>query len=207
MTLSRLAREFAAEISNHDWSDAPFRADRAGHRHSDDFRSRTPQLDHRESESVRLNVIWVTAQVLAFSDPNLDPVEYAEACGLDTQEPSDRSHREVITAGLRVEHETGDYDVPGGTPVWDEDPTPIDRHPDQVGTREEWIRTLWPNPITPAFVTARSRNVHRTTLCAKYLEAERIAHRKHRAAPEPVKTTTGEAREAGKGICVTCWAG
>jgi hypothetical protein len=31
MALSRLAEAFAAEICNHDWSDAPWRADRAGH--------------------------------------------------------------------------------------------------------------------------------------------------------------------------------
>jgi hypothetical protein len=31
MGLSRPARELAAEINHHDWSDAPFRADRAGH--------------------------------------------------------------------------------------------------------------------------------------------------------------------------------
>ena len=28
--LSRLAQEFADEIANHDWSDAPYRLDRAG---------------------------------------------------------------------------------------------------------------------------------------------------------------------------------
>jgi hypothetical protein len=36
MALSRLAEDFAAEIRNHDWSDAPWRADRAGHDRSRD---------------------------------------------------------------------------------------------------------------------------------------------------------------------------
>lgn len=40
MALSRLAQEFAAEIANHDWSDAPYRTDRAGHQNSDDRPSR-----------------------------------------------------------------------------------------------------------------------------------------------------------------------
>ena len=37
--LSRRALEFAAEISSHDWSDAPYRLDRAGHQRSKDRRS------------------------------------------------------------------------------------------------------------------------------------------------------------------------
>ncbi|GAA3081775.1 hypothetical protein GCM10017600_75110 [Streptosporangium carneum] len=37
MALGRLAREFAAEIANHDWSDATERLDRAGHKR--DFES------------------------------------------------------------------------------------------------------------------------------------------------------------------------
>lgn len=42
MALSRLAREFAAEINYHDWSDAPFRLDRAGHQRDHDGNRATP---------------------------------------------------------------------------------------------------------------------------------------------------------------------
>ena len=113
MTLSRLAREFAAEIRNHDWSDAPFRADRAGHRREHDSKSHGyPQLDWTQTETVRLNVMWVVAQVLGHADPNFDPYEFAEACGVDTRTPSGRPKSGVITAGLRYA-EPGGYAEPG----------------------------------------------------------------------------------------------
>ncbi|WP_433507289.1 hypothetical protein ACQP04_12975 [Pseudonocardia halophobica] len=83
MALSRLAAEFAAEIKNHDWSDAPYRADRAGHQRAFDGNNPTiPQLGPRETEILELNVMWVAAQVLAHRDPNFDVYEFAEACGI-----------------------------------------------------------------------------------------------------------------------------
>lgn len=85
MALSRLAGALAAEISYHDWSDAPYRADRAGHDHSTDSNSYgVQQLTRDQTETVRLNVMWVTAQVLAYLDPNLDVYEFAEAAKVST---------------------------------------------------------------------------------------------------------------------------
>lgn len=85
MTLSRIAAEFAAEIRNHDWSDAPYRRDRAGHDRSNDSRraADVKQLDAAETAAVRTNVVWVTAQVLLHADPNLNVLEFAEACGVE----------------------------------------------------------------------------------------------------------------------------
>jgi hypothetical protein len=102
--LSRLAREFAAEIHDHDWSDAPYRADRAGHRREFDAKShKCRQLSAEETHCVRMNVMWVVAQVLGHADPNFDVYEFAEACGVDTATPSGRPKSGVITAGLRYE--------------------------------------------------------------------------------------------------------
>lgn len=83
MALSRLAREHAAEIANHDWSDAHYRLDRAGHRRELD----SPQGDYqpltvKEAHCVKVNVMWVTAQVLAHADPNFDVNEFAQLCGV-----------------------------------------------------------------------------------------------------------------------------
>ncbi|MFZ6990411.1 hypothetical protein ACO0E1_00840 [Curtobacterium sp. RRHDQ66] len=85
MTLSRIAAEFAAEIRNHDWSDAPYRLDRAGHDRSNDSRraADVEQLDAAEAAAVRINVVWVTAQVLLHADPNLSLLEFSEACGVE----------------------------------------------------------------------------------------------------------------------------
>ncbi len=83
MALSRLAEAFAAEIRNHDWSDAPYRADRAGHDRSRDSNSYgIQQLESDKTDTVRLNVMWVTAQVLGYMDPNFDVYEFAEAAGV-----------------------------------------------------------------------------------------------------------------------------
>jgi hypothetical protein len=99
MALSRLAREFAAEIANHDWSDAPFRADRAGH---DRTRENTTAavLQPNETKIVRMNVMWVTAQVLGHADANFDEYEFARACGVETLTRSGREDG-GISAGLR----------------------------------------------------------------------------------------------------------
>lgn len=113
MALSRLAREFAAEIANHDWSDAPFRADRAGH---DRIRDNTnaPVLKPDETHIVRMNVMWVTAQVLGHADPNFDEYEFAQACGVNTLTRSGRQNG-GISAGLRRSAD-GRYCRPG---TWD----------------------------------------------------------------------------------------
>lgn len=82
MTLSRLAQEFAAEIKQHDWSDAPYRRDRAGHDRATDTKAGPTVLDANEIDRLRWNVVLVTAQVLKYSDPNLNLAEFAIACGL-----------------------------------------------------------------------------------------------------------------------------
>lgn len=102
MALSRIAREHAAEIRNHDWSDAPWRADRAGHQRGDDRSHRMSEhvLTKDEADCVRTNVMWVTAQVLAYQDPSFDVYEFAEACGVNTRTRSGRRDGS-IEAGLR----------------------------------------------------------------------------------------------------------
>jgi hypothetical protein len=103
--LSRLAREFAAEIANHDWTDAPYRTDRAGHRRSSDSPSRlSSQLSFHESDCVRINVMWVTAQVLGHADPNFDVAEFAKACGVNLESAG-------VQSGLRRRGEA--YAIPG----------------------------------------------------------------------------------------------
>lgn len=114
MALSKLAQQFADEIRLHDWSDAPFRADRAGHRRDMDGPpgvNQIPQLTQDHTNTVRLNVMWVTAQVLAYNDPNFNVFEFAEACGVDTRTPSGRPQSGHITAGLRFWN--GQYNRPG----------------------------------------------------------------------------------------------
>ncbi|MFD8531542.1 hypothetical protein ACFV0L_29390 [Streptosporangium canum] len=101
MALSRLAQEFAAEIKLQDWSDAPYRRDRAGHRRENDSPSKLGrELDKVETDSVRMNVMWVAAQVLGHADPNFNVYEFAEACGVDTQTRTGRQDG-GIEAGLR----------------------------------------------------------------------------------------------------------
>jgi hypothetical protein len=105
--LSRLASEFAAEIKSHDWSDAHIRTDRAGHNRGTDSHSvdaGTP-LTAEETNRVRVNVMWVTAQVLGHRDPNLDVVEFARACGVDDLSPA------TLRSGLR--RKRGVYATPG----------------------------------------------------------------------------------------------
>ncbi|MDP9866633.1 MULTISPECIES: hypothetical protein [Streptosporangium] len=88
MALSRLAREFAAEIANHDWSDATERLDRAGHRREWDSKvSGEPPLTVKETRCVKTNVMWVTAQVLGHADPNFDIHEFARLCGVTGLSP------------------------------------------------------------------------------------------------------------------------
>lgn len=212
MALSRLAREFAAEINYHDWSDAPFRLDRAGHqRDHDGHRVTAKQLSPEETDCVRTNVMWVAAQVLGHADPNFDVFEFAEWCGVDTRTSSGRPRSGHIPAGLRRDVETGSVDRPGDPETWDEEPglvapVPVDSRPDQVGTPTQRARQ-WPtDPNTPGFVTARSRNIHRTTDCVKYQHTVNVARQRGRKVHPPVWTTTGMARANEKGICSHCWS-
>lgn len=102
--LSRLATEFAAEIAHHDWSDAPWRLDRAGHRRETDTNRGNDVLPTNQTDNVRTNVMWVTAQVLKHLDPNLDLHEYATACGVPDSfvYRKDGSKSGAITAGIRT---------------------------------------------------------------------------------------------------------
>lgn len=104
MLLSRLAEEFAAEISAHDWSDAPWRIDRAGHDRETDSRKPAEQLDSKEIDRVRTNVMWVTAQVLRHADPNFSVEEFAVACGVPRwiTHRSDGKISGALTGGLRI---------------------------------------------------------------------------------------------------------
>jgi hypothetical protein len=212
MALSRLAREFAAEINYHDWSDAPYRLDRAGHqRDHDGQRATAQQLSPEQADRVRTNVMWVAAQVLAHADPNFDVFEFAEWCGVDTRTSAGRARSGHIPAGLRYNAETGAVDRPGDPEPWDEEPAPadpvlVDRRPDQVGSPAQRARQ-WPaDPNTPGFVTARSRNIHRTTDCVKYQHTVNVARQLGRKVHPPIWTTTGAARANAKGICSHCWS-
>jgi hypothetical protein len=116
MALSRLARDFAREINNHDWQDAPYRRDRAGHHRASDTNRGDSVLGDKETDAVRTNVMWVTAQVLGYYDPNFDVYEFAEACGVDIR--TRRGDRDgSIKAGLREQY--GRYARPG---TWEFDP-------------------------------------------------------------------------------------
>jgi hypothetical protein len=113
VALNRLAQQFAREINAHDWSDAHSRADRAGHSRTND-KAPSAQLTDRETEVVRLNVMWVTAQVLMYNDPNLDVYEYAAACGVSRHwtHASGGRRSGIITAGIRY-REAGVVGSPG----------------------------------------------------------------------------------------------
>lgn len=119
--LSRLAREFAAEISSHDWSDAPYRLDRAGHQRSLDSRpSESPPLSVEETDRIRTNVAWVVGQVLGYSDPNFDIDEFVAACGIPRwiTHRANGSRSGVVTNGLRwKESHTRALYAPGA-PMW-----------------------------------------------------------------------------------------
>ncbi|OBF76157.1 MULTISPECIES: hypothetical protein [Mycobacteriaceae] len=120
--LSRIAREFAAEISFHDWSDSPYRLDRAGHQRDDENPSKRSekQLNPEETENVRTNVMWVAAQVLKHLDPNMDLHEFAAACGVPRRvtRRSDGSPSGAITYGIRWT-EDGVTAAPPGAPLAD----------------------------------------------------------------------------------------
>lgn len=115
MALSRIAALHAAEIAEHDWSDAPYRADRAGHDRTTDTKAPEKILDAKETRIVRMNVMWVTAQVLGYMDPNFDVYEFAEACGVDIHTRTGRING-GIAAGTR-RNEDGTYQRPDA-PRW-----------------------------------------------------------------------------------------
>ncbi|MEV8615703.1 hypothetical protein AB0383_48760 [Amycolatopsis sp. NPDC051373] len=114
MVLSRRAQEFAAEIREHDWCDAPFRLDRAGHKRASDSNIGTaPELDPEQTDAVRTNVMWVVAQVLGYQEgPSFNSYEFADACGVRTLTKYGQPDG-YITAGLRLNSYTGEYVIPG----------------------------------------------------------------------------------------------
>ncbi|MFE2561614.1 hypothetical protein ACFXGT_37525 [Streptomyces sp. NPDC059352] len=112
MALSKVAQQLADEIRLQDWTDAHIRGDRAGHDRKRDSKSHPsdPVLNAEQTQSVRTNVMWVTAQVLGYNDPNFDVYEFAQACGvniLNSRGGKDGS----IAAGLRTSY--GRYCRPG----------------------------------------------------------------------------------------------
>lgn len=112
MALSRDARELAAEIRTHYWGDAPFRVDRAGHHREDDRGwEHKEKLDDSGAASVRANVVMVAIQVLAYRDPNLDPLEFARAAGVDGMS------KDALKAGTRRDRD-GNLMAPGTR--WDD---------------------------------------------------------------------------------------
>lgn len=112
MALSKLAQQFADEIRQQDWTDAHIRLDRAGHDRKHDTKSRPDDkvLDTEQARFVKTNVMWVTAQVLGYNDPNFDVHEFAEACGLNILN-SRGGLNGSFTAGLR--EQCGRYMRPG----------------------------------------------------------------------------------------------
>lgn len=120
--LSRRALEFAAEISSHDWSDAPYRLDRAGHQRRTDTRSRNSDqepLTVNQTHNVLTNVVWVVAQVLKHEDPNLDLYEFAAACGVPRSitHRSNGSRSGVLSNGLRFVDDSNLAGAPGAL-IW-----------------------------------------------------------------------------------------
>ena len=103
--MNPLARSLADEIANHDWSDAPWRIDRAGHQFDDDPPSKRARrrLTPHEASWVRTNVMLVTAQALLQVDPSVDLYEYAEACAIPEHllRNPDGSRCEIVQHGIR----------------------------------------------------------------------------------------------------------
>ena len=116
MALSRCAEEVAAGIRAHNWSDAPWRLDRAGHNRSTDPKRPAEHLDPDETDRVRTNVMWVTAQVLLHADPNFSVEEFAVACGIPRgiTHRSDGKFSGALAGGLRIRD-----GVPATPGTWD----------------------------------------------------------------------------------------
>jgi hypothetical protein len=119
MALSRLAQEFASEIANHDWEDAPYRWDRAGHRRATDTKQSDKSLSPQETQNLKCNVVSVVSQVLWHRDRNFDPYEFAEACGLDT-----RPRGRLDGSFLAAIRQFNDQIVPPGQPLPSARPLP-----------------------------------------------------------------------------------
>lgn len=118
MTLSPLAAHLAAEINAHDWSDAPYRFDRAGHRRDRDSASRRSQkvLTPDQTELVQANAAMVVAQVVGYLEgESFDPHEFALMAGVARSvRLTARGQRSgSIDAALRKDHDL--YDTPGST--------------------------------------------------------------------------------------------
>lgn len=118
--LNRRAREFAAEICTHDWSDAPYRLDRAGHDRRLDSRPTAECLSAAETDRLRTNVMWVVAQVLKHEDPNLNLWEFAAACGVpqSVTQRSNGSPSGTISNGLRWNDTAMKSAAEPGAPRW-----------------------------------------------------------------------------------------
>ena len=117
MTLSPLASDFAAEINAHDWSDAAFRFDRAGHRREDDTHRGTEILRPDQVDYVKANVAAVAAQVLGYTEgESFDPHEFFLYAGVARGFRLTGNGRRsgAVTAGLRINPGLR-YDTPGST--------------------------------------------------------------------------------------------
>ncbi|NKS85642.1 hypothetical protein GS894_23885 [Rhodococcus hoagii] len=117
MTLSPLAAFFAAEINAHDWIDAPFRFDRAGHRREDDTHRGPETLSPAEADNVKANVAAVVAQVLGYIEgPSFDPHEFFLDAGVTRRIRLTSNGRQsgAVTAALRINADHR-YDTPGST--------------------------------------------------------------------------------------------
>lgn len=114
--LTRDQQKRAAEIRAQDWSDAPFRRDRAGHRWEDDSPSKqTVRLDQTQTENLLWNVVVNAAQVYAYEDPNFDVYVFGEACGLPRHMLyNNRGGRDGgLEAGIRKSSADGSPSRPG----------------------------------------------------------------------------------------------
>jgi hypothetical protein len=59
------------------------------------------QLDTAQTETAKMNVMWVTAQVLSYNDPNFDAAEFANACGIGEYSVAGYRWGGSIEAGMR----------------------------------------------------------------------------------------------------------
>lgn len=125
MALSRLAHELAAEIAFHDWSDAPYRVDKAGHRREHDTgpkRSRNV-LEEDQEARVRTNVMFVVGQVLGHAgliEPK-DIAEWAETCGVQVRGGKPRSVPAFVHFGFRWTDAQGETFAPPAGSVGERD--------------------------------------------------------------------------------------
>ncbi|MGW7196633.1 hypothetical protein [Streptomyces chryseus] len=114
MALSQEASDYAAEIRLHDWSDAPYRTNRAGHDRTTDYKATKEHLNDLETARVRWNVMITAAQFFQYRDPNFNLPEFAEACGVDMNAPTGRWLGN-LEAGLR--HDRNGHVSPPGRPA------------------------------------------------------------------------------------------